>query len=439
METPVRLRTTSFALLLAVLTSQAPAVSAEGVCDTARKIGADIRLTNDAEASTSPLLVWNGQGYGLFWLSGSVLHFVSLDVTGTRRGAEVTLFEAEGGFSSAWNGKGYGVAWIERSCCELNTVRFVRLSEAGEAVGSPVEILAHPDGGRGPLSVAWSGENYGLGLLSYMSGDEGHRTAFLVPIGSDGGQQGDAVPLFGSDAGRPMSVIWTGFEFGMSHHIFPSDGARFVLSRLGSDGEEKGFSGIRWAKEIWESSLSFDGAEYAVAWEAAARDFPCGDEVEPEGKGGIFVTRSVASSFSDPEGCTTEPVLPDSSKPRLIWNGSEFGLFHQEDPILFARLDRSAQLLADGLRVTDLPAAGVENASFTWTGYEYAVAWTDHRDGDSEIYFARVGCNCLNVDIPGNLGDEDCDGALACDPTAPWKNRGQFVSCVSRESRRSTH
>jgi hypothetical protein len=37
------------------------------------------------------------------------------------------------------------------------------------------------------------------------------------------------------------------------------------------------------------------------------------------------------------------------------------------------------------------------------------------------------------ADIPGDALDQDCDGARACDPAAPWSNHGQFVSCVARE------
>lgn len=38
------------------------------------------------------------------------------------------------------------------------------------------------------------------------------------------------------------------------------------------------------------------------------------------------------------------------------------------------------------------------------------------------------------VELPGNTVDEDCDGSLgACDPTADWRNHGQYVRCVAQE------
>jgi cysteine-rich repeat protein len=53
--------------------------------------------------------------------------------------------------------------------------------------------------------------------------------------------------------------------------------------------------------------------------------------------------------------------------------------------------DKAWGKLGADVRITD-------NSSYSgwpdivFTGSEYGVAWSDHRDGDSEIYFARIGC-----------------------------------------------
>jgi len=60
-------------------------------------------------------------------------------------------------------------------------------------------------------------------------------------------------------------------------------------------------------------------------------------------------------------------------------------------------------------------------------------------DGDGVLSF----CECDDhdpssrpgaVDLPGDTLDQDCDGILVCDPTAPHASHGQFAACVAREA-----
>ncbi|MGH9870811.1 MAG: MopE-related protein [Candidatus Polarisedimenticolia bacterium] len=51
-------------------------------------------------------------------------------------------------------------------------------------------------------------------------------------------------------------------------------------------------------------------------------------------------------------------------------------------------------------------------------------------DGDCADDDAAV--NPGEPELPGDLRDENCDGEISCDPFGPWKNRGQFVRCVSQ-------
>ncbi len=65
------------------------------------------------------------------------------------------------------------------------------------------------------------------------------------------------------------------------------------------------------------------------------------------------------------------------------------------------------------------------------------------QDGDGYSLCALPVADCDDVspaikpgavELPGNTVDEDCDGSLGvCDPTATWKNHGEFVRCVADE------
>jgi Putative metal-binding motif len=89
---------------------------------------------------------------------------------------------------------------------------------------------------------------------------------------------------------------------------------------------------------------------------------------------------------------TTGPSPAHSAD--LVWTGSVYGLAwidtrdgHRE--IYFARLDSSGAKLGADVRVTN--AAGNRNGvRLAWTGSAYGLAWSDDRDGNPEIYFARL-------------------------------------------------
>ena len=83
-----------------------------------------------------------------------------------------------------------------------------------------------------------------------------------------------------------------------------------------------------------------------------------------------------------------------SAKPSLIWTGSEYGISWCDDrdgnyEISFARLDSSGSKIGPDIRVTHNSARSYF-PSLVWTGIEYGISWEDDRDGDWEIYFARL-------------------------------------------------
>ena len=87
-----------------------------------------------------------------------------------------------------------------------------------------------------------------------------------------------------------------------------------------------------------------------------------------------------------------------------MWTGSQYGVAwsdhrHGDSEIYFARIDADGNKIGTGVRVTNA-ADDSRSSSLVWTGREFGVSFADHRDGAWEIYFARL-------DASGDKLDED--------------------------------
>ena len=80
----------------------------------------------------------------------------------------------------------------------------------------------------------------------------------------------------------------------------------------------------------------------------------------------------------------------------MVWTGSEHGVaWHDnrdgvDSEIYFARISADGVKVGSDVRITSAGYSSVP--SLVWSGSEYGVAWQDDRNGDGEIYFARIGC-----------------------------------------------
>jgi len=88
------------------------------------------------------------------------------------------------------------------------------------------------------------------------------------------------------------------------------------------------------------------------------------------------------------------PAAVTAGGPRIAWAGDAWGVTWQDkrdgnNEIYFARFDAAFNRIGDEVRVTN-DAGSSSSPSLAWTGSGFGIAWYDDRDGDSEIYFARL-------------------------------------------------
>jgi hypothetical protein len=110
-----------------------------------------------------------------------------------------------------------------------------------------------------------------------------------------------------------------------------------------------------------------------------------------------------------------------SDAPSLAWTGSEYGIAWVDDrggndEIFFARVAADGELLAEPTRVTDSPGEG-RDPSLVWTGEAYAVAWVDDLDGNFEVYLAGLSATGALATGPLRLTD---DPEFSGSPDLEW-------------------
>jgi large repetitive protein len=131
----------------------------------------------------------------------------------------------------------------------------------------------------------------------------------------------------------------------------------------------------------------FADAEFGVAWQAAGQNGP-----------DIFFVRVDAQGNPIGSAANVTNADDDSVEAALAWGGADpigYGLAWSDTrdgngEIYFARLKQSGAVLdAQGIRVTSTASDSV-HPSVAWNGSVWAIAWQDSAGGEPGIWLAHV-------------------------------------------------
>jgi hypothetical protein len=181
------------------------------------------------------------------------------------------------------------------------------------------------------------------------------------------------------------SLVWTGSEYGLAWVDDRGGNHEIFFARIAADGELLGEP-----ERVTDSpgegrdpSLVWTGESYAVAWVD-----------DQEGNFEVYVALLSADGAltTGPLRVTDDPEF--SGSPSLVWTGSELAVAWNDGrdgnfEIYLARLEPDGSKIGGDLRLTNDPMFSA-TPSLAWTGDELALAWSDDRDGNNEIYYARV-------------------------------------------------
>ena len=280
-------------------------------------------------------------------------------------------------------------------------------------LGETTRITDDPATSDAPFLI-WTGTVY---AAAWRDSRDGNEEVYFARFDASGQKIGDDVRVTNASGHSFVtSMVWTGNEYGIVW-IDDRDGNNEIyFARLSPSGNKIGVD-LRITNDSGSSrvpSLAWTGTEYGVSWDD-----------DRSGAMEIYFVRldSLGNEIDDEVRITNESGTSFLS--RMVWTGSEFGIAWVDDrdgnrEIYFARLDTMGNKIGGDVRVTN-DSGDAWVPSIVWTGSGFGIAWSDSRAGGREVYFTRL-------DALGNeIGD---DVQVTSDMTDP---RGAFVTWAGSE------
>ncbi|MBW2263438.1 MAG: hypothetical protein JRG91_15845 [Deltaproteobacteria bacterium] len=254
-------------------------------------------------------------------------------------------------------------------------------------VGTDVRVTDHIQDTTQPV-IAWSGSEYGA---AWTDDRHGGSEIYFTRLDTAGTIVGSELRVTdATDSSAVPRISWTGSQYGIAWHRGVIADTEIYFARVGADGAMIGTE-LRVTTAVRLSSyadIAWTGSAWGLVWQDSRR--PLGGEdvyFQHVGGDGALVGGNV-------QVIRLNAAL---SFPRMTWSGSEFAIAWADNPegnfeVYFARLDGTGSMVGSELRLTSA-AENSGTASIVWTGSEYAIAWVDARDGNNEIYLARVSAS----------------------------------------------
>ncbi len=246
----------------------------------------------------------------------------------------------------------------------------VRFSEVLVTDGSQAGIAWNGN----KVSVTWRNPDPAVEDLFYwtvpLTGPDGSRT-IRVTTGSMGAY--DPAMAF---TGSQVALAWSD-----TRNTFKD-----VYVRILAPGGAFSTSEIRVTQATADTespALAFSGSELGVAWQDSK-----------DGNWEIYFTRMAMDGTEMTSDTRITNDAQFSNTPSLAWSGSEYGLAWYDGrdtpaQVYFARIAADGTKVGSDIRITDT-AGGADHPSMAWTGSEYGVAFLGAISGEVDLYLARV-------------------------------------------------
>jgi hypothetical protein len=356
----------------------------------------------EQDVAILPSAVWNGQGFGVAWVSieGEEtldLWFARVDADGRRMGTPTRLTRS----SSvklfprvAWTGAGYGVTWTDIDEDDVS-VRLQRVSPEGAAAGTPERVS--PTGGMDlGADVAWNGRE--LAVSWYHVGTDGGLSLRLARVRPGGGREGpDRTVAQGFLATGLAGLAWNGDGYGLAWNSYlPRDEkSQTVFAFVGAGGEPRpsyriaGGNGMNGA-----TAVAWGGRHFGLAWE---NDVQMDSEEEPSSQ--LFHAGAGPTAVAvQPRAVTGRDALVLGPSMAPAGDGYAVAFAHlntRGGEVRFLRFNAQGSAQGTPRSVVGGPLALMP--SLAWSGQGFGLAYTELQRDRLAVCFRRLSADGQRV------------------------------------------
>jgi hypothetical protein len=290
----------------------------------------------------------------------------------------------------AWSGSEYGVGWEDNRDGNAE-IYFARIDAGGSVLGSEVRITNDTNTSTMP-SIAWTTSEF---CLSWVDDRDGNAEIYLARVDASGSKVGSDVRVT-SDSGVSTApdIAYTGSELVVGWQEDRDGNDEIYLVRLQHDGTKIG-SDVRVTSDTGASrnpDLVWTGTELVLGWQD-----------DRDGNAEIYLARNQPDGTKVGSDVRVTSATGASEKPSLAFTSTEIGAAWQDSrdgnvEIYFARIATDGSKVGSDVRVSNDIFPSI-NASIAWSGSTFGLAWQDFRHMNMEIYFVLVSPT-------GTLGSE---------------------------------
>lgn len=290
-----------------------------------------------------------------------------------------------------WNGKDYAVAWVDGADYHLHFRRFF-------ADGTPAAagvIASTLSSGTYCPGLVWNGSGYGVAWVAYSGS---YYQIYFARLDANGARIGSEVKASFVGSSETVncygpSLAWSGSGYCVAWHDNRNGSNDIFATLLNSDGTIAN-SGA--SHDLVLCNATNDQGYPSVAWSKGAglykavwHDRRSGTHYEIWG-----ASLTPSGTISQDGSALVSSGTTDSLMPALCDTGNGLGLAWYDNrdgnfEIYFARLTASGAKLGADVRLTNNTATSLD-PRIVWTGAEYGVFWQDNRSGNWDLWFQRV-------------------------------------------------